>query len=254
MAPLDLQQVLREWPHDPEQVSVRKIVGADGTVRIQMRVELGVLQMEADGRPDGMRPHGEESLLSFHQQRLAHHEAQNGTSLGFAVSSRECLELRLEASHFYRRFVALFVLEEYKNVLRDTTHTLAVFDLCRDYAFERDDRLCMEPYRPYVLMMEAKARAYQSLNDGEPASALAHVNRGILQIKELFENGLEGQGPEGCSEIKVLQSLAVELARKIPPNTAVVRHQALRAAIADERFEEAAKLRKALHSRNHRSS
>lgn len=249
MAPLDLQQALREWPHDPEQVSVRKIVDADGAVRIQMRVELGILQMESSGRPDGTRPHGGDSLLSHHQDRLARHERRNGTTLGFTLSPRDCQDLRLEASHFYRRFVAFFVLEEYDGVLRDTAHARAIFDLCRDFAFERDDQICMEPYRPYVLMMETKARAYQSLQDGEPASALAHVNRGILQIRSLFEPGDDGQGAEGCSEVRLLHSLACELAGKIPADAAVVKHKALRAALADERFEDAAKLRDALHSR-----
>jgi hypothetical protein len=63
MCYIDLHETLSAWPYDAEQISVRKIVGLDGAVRIQMRVELGVLQMEVSGRPDGTRPHGSASVL-----------------------------------------------------------------------------------------------------------------------------------------------------------------------------------------------
>ena len=34
-----------------------------------MRIDLGLLQMELDGRPDGQRPHGFESLLDYYEAR-----------------------------------------------------------------------------------------------------------------------------------------------------------------------------------------
>ena len=76
MSYIDLQPTLTDWPYDAEQISVRKILGADGAVRIQMRVELGVLQMEAEGRPDGSHPFGSASLLAYHQQQLIHLPSQ----------------------------------------------------------------------------------------------------------------------------------------------------------------------------------
>ena len=36
----------------------RKIVGEDGKEKLQVRLDLGLLQMELNGRPDGERPHG----------------------------------------------------------------------------------------------------------------------------------------------------------------------------------------------------
>ena len=95
MSYVDLQQALRDWPYEPEKISVRMILGGDGTVRIQMRVELGILQMEAQGRPDGYRPHGCESLLAYHRRRLAKHEHRNGTALGFSLSRDDCRALRV---------------------------------------------------------------------------------------------------------------------------------------------------------------
>jgi len=243
MSYIDLQQTLREWPYEPDKISVRKILGTDDAVRIQMRIELGIIQMEADGRPDGTRPHGAESLLAYHQHRLTKHMERNGTPLGFTLTRSDCEGLRNEASLYYRRYIAYFVLEEFANVLRDTSHSLSVFELCREYAIEPDDRGVLEEFRAYVLMMHARAAAYLALEEGEPASALAHVNRGILDIRAHFDRLGHSEAAENCEEIKLLRGLASELNGKVPADSILVTRRALRAAIAQERFEEAARLR-----------
>ena len=55
---LDLNTLLRDWPHEPGAIKVRKIIGLDGREKLQLRIDLGVLQMEMTGRPDGARPQG----------------------------------------------------------------------------------------------------------------------------------------------------------------------------------------------------
>ena len=246
MSYIDLHTVLRDWPYEPEQISVRKILGMDGVVRIQMRVEMGVLQLEVEGRPDGVRPHGCESLVAYHQQMLAGYEERNGTQLGFQLDPEECQELRFETSLYYRRYVAQFVLEEYSGVYRDTSHNLGVFDLCRDYAMEEADRTALEGFRPYVLMMDARARAEDAMQEGESASALAHVNRGMMHIRTYLEQQGQTEAIEESEEMKVLQALGVELRAKMPQDSLIVTRKALRDAVEQERFEEAAKLRDAL--------
>ena len=57
------QHLLDGWEFEPDQLQVRFITGDDGREKIQMRIDLGVIQMEIDGRPDGERPEGFESLL-----------------------------------------------------------------------------------------------------------------------------------------------------------------------------------------------
>jgi len=108
MSYIDLQSTLRDWPYDPEKISVRKILGADGIVRLQMRVELGIIQMEAEGRPDGLHPYGCDSLLGYHLKRLEKYQQRNGTTLGYALSPQDCYSLRLEAALYYRRYVSYF--------------------------------------------------------------------------------------------------------------------------------------------------
>jgi len=66
----DLTDILKEWPYEPGELHVRLIEGADGEPKLQVRLDLGLLQMNVEGRPDGERPHGYDSLLEYHEARL----------------------------------------------------------------------------------------------------------------------------------------------------------------------------------------
>src|SRR5437870_2039393 len=70
----DLTPILDGWRHDPENFSVRIIPGDDGRDKIQVRLDLGVLQMEVDGRPDGESPEGQESWFEVFRRRQKEHD------------------------------------------------------------------------------------------------------------------------------------------------------------------------------------
>lgn len=250
MSYIDLQSTLRDWPYDPEKISVRKILGADGIVRLQMRVELGIIQMEAEGRPDGLSPYGCDTLLDYHHKKLDKYRERNGTSLGFNLNPQDCYTLRLEAALFYRRYVSYFVLEEFDPLINDAGISLAIFDICRDYALEEEDRTTLEEFRPYVLMMHTRGLAYKALEENEPASALAHVNRGILEINAIYEAVGKAELLEECEELRILRSLAKDLSNKMPEDSLLSTRKALRDAIEHERFEEAAQLHEKLDELN----
>src|SRR3954467_11415787 len=86
----DISRVLKGWDYEPGTINVRKIAGQDGSPKLQMRLDLGLLQMEMTGRPDGARPHGHESLLEYFESLLKEHEIQNGTELGFHLTTEQC--------------------------------------------------------------------------------------------------------------------------------------------------------------------
>ena len=54
----DIGHILKGWEYEAGTINVRRITGNDGQPKLQMRLDLGLLQMEMDGRPDGERPHG----------------------------------------------------------------------------------------------------------------------------------------------------------------------------------------------------
>ena len=54
MSTNDISQILNEWLHQPGQLNVRIIEAEDGRELVQLRIELGIVQMELHGRPDGL--------------------------------------------------------------------------------------------------------------------------------------------------------------------------------------------------------
>ena len=92
--PQHLDYLLSDWAFAPGQVLVRQIQGEDGRDLLQMRIDLGILQMETKGRPDGVMPEGFETFYS-HLQRdkasnsitsAAHKSIANSTSIIIAGS------------------------------------------------------------------------------------------------------------------------------------------------------------------------
>ena len=76
---LDLNTLLNDWPHEIGSIKVRKIAGLDGREKLQLRIDLGVIQMEMQGRPDGLRPHNCESLVVYKQNRAYRPEERGDT-------------------------------------------------------------------------------------------------------------------------------------------------------------------------------
>src|SRR5437868_978100 len=128
---LDLNDLLRDWPHEPGQIKVRKILGADGKEKIQLRIDLGLIQMEVSGRPDGQEPHNCESLLEYHQQRAERVEKKGEK---FELTPEEIGELQQEGIQYYHRYISLFQFQDYIGVIRDTARNLEVFDFVAKHA------------------------------------------------------------------------------------------------------------------------
>ena len=57
-----LDEMLSKWAFDPQTLGVRLVKGKDGRDVLQMRVDMGILQLETTGRPDGESYEGHESV------------------------------------------------------------------------------------------------------------------------------------------------------------------------------------------------
>lgn len=244
---LDISDILAGWPHKPGQVTARRVSGDDGADKIQLRLDLGILQMEARGRPDGRRPKGCESLLAYYRQELEKFQAERGGDEAFSLDERACELLRAEAVMYYHRYLAEFVLEDFEAVARDTQRNLDVMDFCSAYAEDPSDRYILEQYRAYVVMMNTRARAKISLADRRPKAALAAVNDGIKQIRDFFERFGQEEMSQSSSELAVLRVLAREIGAVIPKDPIEKLHDALERAVREERYEEAAAIRDKLN-------
>lgn len=240
---VDIGSILGDWPYEPGQVSVRRIRGDDGQEYIQLRLDLGLLQMRTEGRPDGQEPHGFESLLDYYRRRLDEHVREAGSEEGFTLDAKDCEMLRAEGVMYYHRYLAEFILEDYAAVRRDTQRNLAMMDFCAAHAAERADQYLLEQYRPYVLMMNARARAQLDLAGGRAKAARAAVQDGIAKIEDFYRRFGQRETAESSSEIAVLHALDKEIEGKIPADPVDRLKRALARAVAEERYEEAAVLR-----------
>jgi len=239
----DIVPLLKDWDYEPGTINVRKIRGADGLSKLQMRLDLGLLQMEISGRPDGIRPFGCESLLEYHLVLLRQHKLRNGTELGFHLTSRQCQELRDEAVMYYHRYLSLFVLEDFPGVVRDTARNLRVLDLCGKYAVEEQDRLILEQYRPYITMMNARAAASLHARDGRYAEALETVTKGLKDIRRFYKRFGQAAAFNVSNEARILKSFARDIRRKIPVDPKTLLETRLSRAVRREDYELAARLR-----------
>jgi hypothetical protein len=245
----DIAPVLKGWDYESGAINVRKINGIDGMPKLQMRLDLGLLQMEMNGRPDGAKPHGFESLLDYFERELDDHCSRNGTELGFHLTSEQCQSLREEAVMYYHRYLGLFVLEDFTGVVRDTARNLRLLDLCGKYASEEQDRLILEQYRPYIIMMNVRAQASILFKRNDYKAALVTVQEGLDSMKEFFARFGQDDAFADSNEVRVLKKFARDIRRKLPVDPVAKLHQQLDKALKAERYEDAARLRDELKRR-----
>jgi hypothetical protein len=239
----DLTQLLTEWPYEPARILARRITGRDGRDKLQLRIDLGVMQMEMDGRPDGRRPEGFESLLEYQKDRLSRYIRQSGASAGFVLSADECRALREEAVQYYHRYVALNSIGEYTGVVRDASRNLEVLDLCRDYAATPSDQVMLEQFRSALITMRSRGEAEMALADQDPNRALAVLDAALAEIRTIFEATGRADSLEDDNAVQLLRGMREALVPKLPASQRVELEHRLRAALEAENYELAAILR-----------
>lgn len=239
----DLSELLNDWPYEQGRVNARRITGAGDRAKLQVRIDLGVLQMEMEGRPDGQKPNGFESLLEYQQDRRDRYARESGEPGGFVLSQDECRALREEAVQYYHRYVALMSIGDFAGVVRDTTRNLAVCDLCRGYAATEADRKVMEQFRPHVIMMRARADAEAALGAGCKGEALKAIDQGLAQLRAHLETDDGVSMYEEANEVQVLRGMREALIPKLPVSQRTELQGRLQAAIDAENYELAAMLR-----------
>lgn len=235
----DISSALSGWSFEPGQVNVRIIRGRDGKAKIQLRLDLGLLQMEVSGRPDGKRPHKHTSELDYQLHRLKKHRATGGDEKDFQLTRRECQVLREESAMFYHRYLSLFVLGQYDGVVRDTRHNIGVLDLCHTFGPTEQDREILEQYRPYIIMMEGRARACAALRDGYINTAIAFLRGTLRSVIHTYGNPAARESPEAL----ILSDMIHDIRRQLPPDPREELNKLLKKAVSGEKYEEAAQLR-----------
>jgi len=236
----DIEHLLDEWEFEPDQLQVRVIVADDGREKIQMRIDLGLIQMELAGRPDGTRPEGYESLLEFYEDKAKH---AIDTGEPFLLDLDDCARLMREGLQYYHRYLSAFHLERYDLVARDTERNLRLFTFVGRHAGRQRDKIEFDRYRPYVQMMYTRARASQSLKNGDHRAALSHIDDGIKAIRQFLREYKQEERETECSELRFLVRWRREVERERPIDLLAKLEQQLELSVVLEDYEEAARLR-----------
>lgn len=246
----DITPILHDWEYEPGELRVRRIDGLDGKLRIQIRMDLGLMQLEWTGRPDGARPHGAPSLLEHHRGEL---ESFTPDVEGepFRLSREECWALGQEAMQYYWRRISFFELKEYGLAESDAVHNLGILQICEDHAEHDEDRQIADQYRVFVTSHRIQAHALRHLEQEAHGEALAVIRAGIGEIEGL----LRDQGDlemEECTELRFLKDWEKEVEDTRPMSPREKLSSDLQAAVEEEHFELAASLRDKLRQMEQR--
>lgn len=243
----DISHLLEHWDYTPGQVTVRKFVGKDGQEKIQLRLDLGLMQMNAQGRPDGKRPFGHPSLFDFYLAKLEQHRLNHdGEDESFVLKSEDISRLQMEAFQYHHRYVCLLQLEELQDVLRDTDRNLKVFQFVAEYAESEELAWSVLQFTPQVLMIHTRAVASQFLETEEYGPALKEIAEGISRLREFYEAHGRQDLMSQSSEIASLEHWMNEVEQKRPLTKREQLEKDLREAVGREDYEQAARVRDAL--------
>lgn len=172
---LDLTLLLSDWKPARDAVAARRFVAEDGEEFVQLRVDLGVLQMAASGRPDGARHRGMPSVLDFIRHELR---------LGRRIAELDWAELERELHQFNYRRIAYGGLTDEALLQNDL---VAALELIRRTV--RDVEHCLEALR--VLESEGG----RSPQPGEQIPVLVfHRSRLLvraLALEDRFEEAID---------------------------------------------------------------
>jgi UvrB/UvrC motif-containing protein len=238
----DIDKALQGWEFKPGVVQARLVQARDGRQVIQMRLDLGVMQMETSGRPDGARPHGCASYFEYlkQQARVADRAGQSLT-----LSEEQCQEADREFVQFYHRRISWLALHNYARVVADADHTLGFMDFVRDHSPTEEYTQAHEQYRGFVLFHRTQAAA--AVDNKDPEAAIDELSIGLRKIQAFFA---EHEAEEQMEENVMVQQLRkMEQALREQHGIEATLREQLEQAVRNEEYEAAARIRDALRRR-----
>ena len=248
----DISSIVSDWPYDPNEVRARWVQANDGTRKIQLRLDLGVYQMEIEGRPDGQRPRGVASLLDYYideESRAPSH------TLSAPLDFDACAELQQEVMQYYYRIMAFYALGVFDGVVRDSDHNLDLIDIVSEYALDDEVAWQFMQLYPYMRMMNARAKAELDMQQNRFSEAESAVREALGDLESFFAENYEPANEDGTPvppppELVSMKELLAQIDRRRPRSEAETLKEQLARAVELENYEKAAFLRdqlKTLH-------
>jgi hypothetical protein len=236
-----IDNILRDWGYEPGEVAARLVKGGDGREVLQMRIEMGILQLEVTNRPDGARPGGAETYYDY-LVGLAIHAGDE-----FVLSEEQCAEADREFVQFYQRRICWLALREFDRAVRDADHSIAFMDFVRGCSPSDEWTQSHEQYRPFILFHRTQAAALSALEASGPEGAIEELNKGLERIRAIYVDAeIEEQFDEDELVVRLNQ-----LRESLRDHYHIGRtlNEQLADAVASEQYELAARLRDEINRR-----
>jgi hypothetical protein len=240
----DIDPILGEWKFQPGAPQVRMVEGGDGRQVLQLRIDLGILQMEKLGRPDGERPHGFSTYFDYLSHQVQEAETEDRE---FVLSEAQSQEADREFVQFYHRRICWLALQNFARAVADADHTLAFMEFVRKYSPDESYAQARDQYRGFVLFQRTQAAAALRLERSDPEGAIDELQTGLKQMNEFFAGwNLEGD-PDDQPMIQHLRK--IETSVREQHHIGETLHEQLERAVANEDYENAARLRDVLRKK-----
>jgi len=239
----DIDNALKGWEFKPGQMQAR-VVQAAGREVIQMRVDLGILQMETGPRPDGASPHGFPTYFAYlqNQSRVARKAGKD-----FTLSEEQCQEADREFAEFYQRRICWLALGNFSRAINDADHTLAFMDFVRDHSPGEEYTQAHEQYRCFVIFQRTQAYAALEVEKKNPEAAIDEVRAGLDRLRTFFAAFQAEEQMEDDGMVQHLRKIEKSLRGEYKIEATL--QEQLDLAVANEEYERAAQLRDALRKR-----
>jgi hypothetical protein len=231
----DIDSALGTWEFKPNEVQARIIEATDGRSVLQLRVDLGILQMEMMDRPDGTRPHGCATYFDYLRRQAARSRGP------FTLTEEQCAEADREFIQYYQRRICWRALRNHTQAMADADHTLALMDFVRDHSPSEEYTQAHEQYRGFVTFHRTQAAAAQAVEKDDPEAALDAIHAGLEGLRDFFASYNAEEQMEDDLMVQQLRNMDRSL-RKLHNIEATLQEQ-LEQAIAREQYEVAARLR-----------
>ncbi len=237
----DLSSLLDSWPFTPGSVNARRLKGRDGQPKLQLRVDLGVLQMNAVGRPDGKQPLGHPTWVDALKDRLE--TRMQPVRDGFPLlTDDECLKLHQEAIQYHHRAIAFFHLKDMAPAAADCSHNLALCDLLHDHAPSREVAWPSLQLEPQHILLRAKSRAALLQPDQLP-DLLQVLDEAVGLFDRMFQRIGRPEWAEVSPELLFIKGWRAQAEAHRPVSEIDQLGHQLADAIHREDYEQAARLR-----------
>lgn len=248
---LDLDELTRGWDCPPGELRARMVVGRDGQEQLQLRIDLGLMQMLPHGRPDGERYHGLPTVYDY-----IRHELLVG---GSALTQADWQELQRELLQTNYRRLGYSALAEEALKSNNADHarsciaaTIADIDICLadlqlliDQQAVGDTPLAL---RPTLLFERGRWLAQLRVVEGQFEEAIEQAEAAADRLDEcLSEWGCDEEVREQDPGVRYLRDLGRQL--RLEYGVSQTLRERLEEALEREDFETAAELRDALHRR-----